>query len=103
MDKPRIIKSYEKLDDLLIDQVKLAYPYGFDKKLIQFKGIKGEFISALPFETEDHLYLIKMTRSEAQAIVEEDEDYDDDGFLTEDAQERIEEELDDDMDDYEED
>ena len=95
MNKPRVIKSYEKLDQSVIDQVKLAFPNGFEKELIQFKGIKGEFISALPFETDEYLYMIKMTRSEAQAIVEEDDDFDDEGLLTEDAQDRISDNLDD--------
>lgn len=36
-----------------------------------------------------------MTRQEAQQIIEEDEDYDDVGNLTEEAKERLEEELDD--------
>jgi len=89
MTKPRIIKSYDKLSTDLLDQVKLNYPYGFEKNLIQFKGIDGKFISALPYETEDHVYLIKMTRSEAQNIIEEDDDYDEYGVLIEDTDDEM--------------
>ena len=49
----------------------------------------------MPFETEDYYYLIRMTRSEAQQIIEEDEDYDEDGNLSEEAIERLEDEIED--------
>lgn len=95
MNKPRIVKDYEKVNEEVIAQIKLEYPYGFEKKLIQFKNQHGKFVSALPFETDDYHYLIRMTRVEAQEIIEEDDDYDDDGNLTEDAKDRLEEYIDD--------
>jgi hypothetical protein len=51
-------------------------------------------VSALPFETEEKYYLIRMTILEAQEIIEDDDDYDDEGFLREDAREEYEENLD---------
>ena len=51
--KPRIVKDYEKLDPDIQEQIKLMYPYGFAKHLIQYKNAEGKFVSALPFETDD--------------------------------------------------
>jgi len=92
--KPRIVKDFEKLSEELIALIKLEYPYGFDKKLIQFKNKEGKFVSALPYETDDHYYLVRMTRVEALQIVDEDDDYDDDGNLTEEAKDNLEEMVD---------
>ncbi len=94
-NKPRLIKDYEKLSEEIIAQIKLEYPYGFEKKLILFKNQKGQLVSALPYETEDHYYLVRMTRAEAQEIISDDDDYDEDGNLTEEAIERNEELLED--------
>jgi hypothetical protein len=85
--KPRVVKDYDKLDEEILEQIKLNYPYGFDKHLIQFKNAKGQIVSALPFEAEDRYYLVRMTRAEAQEIIDEDDDYGDDGILKEDVKE----------------
>ena len=95
MSKPRVIKDYNRLEDAVITAIKLTYPYGFEAKLIQFKNKEGKLISALPFETEDYYYLLRMTQDEARNIMEEDDDFDEDGNLTEEAIERLEDELDD--------
>ncbi len=95
MNKPRIVKDFEKLSDDVLAQIKLEYPFGFERKLITFKNKDGKFVSALPFEMEDYYYLIRMTANEAQQIINEDDDYDDEGNLTREAKERLEEEMDD--------
>ena len=79
--KPRVVKDYEKLSDEILEQIKLNYPRGFRKNLITFKNAAGQFVSALPFETEDKYYLIRMTKAEAVEIIENDDDYNDDGTL----------------------
>lgn len=91
MDKPRVVKDFEKLDEAIQEQIKLNYPYGFDRHLITFKNIKGEFVSALPFEAEDKYYLIRMTKAEAREIIDEDDDYNEDGHLKEGVKEEYEE------------
>ncbi len=96
MSKPRVIKAYDKLDDSLLEQIKLNYPSGFERSLIRFTDANGRLASALPFETEEKYYLIKMTKDEAQAIIEDDDDYDDDGELTDEAREEYEDNLDED-------
>ncbi len=92
--KPRIVKDFVNLKEEVLFQIKLEYPRGFDEKLIQYKNKDGKFVTALPFETDEYYYLVRMTKAQAQTIVEEDEDYDDEGNLTEEAKARIEDELD---------
>lgn len=79
--KPRVLKDYEKLSEEIKEQIKLTYPAGYSKNLIFYTDREGKLISALPFETEDYYYLVKMTKTEAMRIVEDDEDFDDDGIL----------------------
>jgi hypothetical protein len=90
--KPRVVKDYAKLDKRVKQQIKLNYPEGFEDYLVKFKNKDGNTVSALPFETNDYYYLIRMTISQAQEIIEGDEDYDDDGFLKEDIKEEYEDE-----------
>lgn len=80
-DKPRVIKDFKKLDPELQEQIKLVYPYGFSENLITFTDKNGMLVSALPFETDEKYYLLRMTEKEAVKIVELDEDYDDEGNL----------------------
>ena len=94
MSKPRIIKDYEKLAEEIQEQIKLFYPEGFEENLIKFRNKEGKMISALPFETEDVYYLVRMTIVEAQEIIREDDDYDDDGMLKEEIREEYEEKYD---------
>ncbi len=79
--KPKVIKDYNKLDKELQEQIKLVYSDGFADNLIHFFDKKGMKVTALPFETEDKYYMLRMTENEAIQIVDEDDDYNDDGFL----------------------
>ncbi len=90
-NKPRVVKDYEKLDGDIQEQIKLMYPYGFAKHLIQYKNAEGKFVSALPFETDDRYYLVRMTLIEARQIIEDDDDYDASGELKESVKEEYEE------------
>lgn len=82
--KPRIVKDYEKLPEEIVNRVKLQYPDGFVENLLSYTNKEGKKVSALPFETEEVYYLIRMTATEARQIIEDDEDYDDDGVLRDD-------------------
>jgi len=79
--KPRVIKDYEKLPEEIQEQIKLVYPEGFSDHLIRFTNKDGKRVSALPFETDEKYYLVRMTVQEAKALVREDEDYDEEGSL----------------------
>ena len=91
VNKPRIVKDYEKLDPEIQEQIKLNYPYGFHRNLIQYKNVEGKFVSALPFETEDKYYLVRMTLVEAKQIIEDDDDYNARGELKDSIKEDYEE------------
>ncbi|MCF6367033.1 MAG: hypothetical protein L3J35_12630 [Bacteroidales bacterium] len=87
MSKKRILLDFEKLNQEIKEQVKLSYPEGFTQHLIEYTDIKGNSVSALPFETEDKIYLIRMSVTVAQQLITDDFDYDDDGFLKEEIKE----------------
>ncbi|MDR1859957.1 MAG: hypothetical protein LBR06_03440 [Bacteroidales bacterium] len=82
--KPRVIKDYDKLDEATQNQIKLAYPDGFSQYLISYTNKDGMLVSALPFETDEKNYLVRMTSQEAVDIVSEDE-FDDDVLKVDDA------------------
>lgn len=81
--KPRVIKDFDKLDSAIQEQIKLAYPYGFYDSLIHFYNKDGKKVTALPFETDDKYYMVRMTVQEAKTIIEDDDDFDEDGNLKE--------------------
>lgn len=83
MSKPRVVKDYEKLTEEVKEQIKLVYPRGFSHHLVSFMNKEGERKMGLPFETEDFYYLIRMTPVKAAQIIEDDDDFDDQGILKE--------------------
>ncbi len=83
MDKKRIVKDYDKLPEEVLVRLKQKYPYGYVDNLVSFVNKEGNKVSALPFETEDIYYLIRMTISQANKIIEDDDDYDKEGNLKE--------------------
>lgn len=96
MEKPRVIKDYEALDESIKERIKLFYPEGFEQNLIRFTNKDGKNVSALPFETDDRYYLVRMSIAEAQEIIEEDDDYDEDGTLRDEVRDDYEDKYDDD-------
>lgn len=86
MAKKRIVKDYDQMPEEVISKVKLLYPSGFAQHLITYPDKDGKKVSALPFETDEIYYLIRMTVQEAKQIIEEDEDYDEEGRLRDDFQ-----------------
>ncbi len=97
--KPRVVKDYDKLDDNVKEMIKLNYPFGFEDNLVTFVNAEGNKVSALPFETDDRYYLVRMTVRQAQSIIEDDEDYDEEGNLTDEAREEYADKYDDEADD----
>lgn len=81
MAKPRVLKDYHKLSSEIKDRIRLAYPYGYIDSLIMFPDKNGKTQHALPFETEDFYYLVRMTEVEARQIIEDDDAYDDSGNI----------------------
>lgn len=93
--KKRIVKDYDALPEDIIARVKLEYPYGFEQNLVKYNDKEGKRVSALPFETEEVYYLIRMTTLEARQIIEDDDDYDEDGNLRKDYADELAETEDD--------
>lgn len=71
MNKPRVIKDFDKLDEAIQDRIIQNYPDGFEKHLVKFTNAEGKNVSALPFETEDKYYLVRMTLKEARQLDDE--------------------------------
>ncbi len=88
-NKPRVIQDFEKLGNEIQEQIKLTYPNGFSQHLIQFTNKDGKLVSALPFETDEKYYLVRMTSQEAKDIIFADEDYDDEGVLKDSSKEEF--------------
>lgn len=103
IQKPRVITDYEKLTEAIVEQIKLEYPFGFSQNLITFTNAVGKNIKGLRFETDEKIYLIRMTEEEAVTIVDEDDDFDEDGNLKEEIKDEYEDKYsnleDDDFDD----
>ncbi len=103
MSKPKVMTTFKKLPVEIQEQIKLAYPRGFEKFLIRFKNHKNKFISALPYETDDRDYMVKMSVEEAQRIILNDDDYNDSGHLKEKIKDSFEAKYDDSDDEDEDD
>jgi DNA-directed RNA polymerase subunit delta len=95
--KKRVVKDYDALPEEIIRQIKQKYPTGYADHLVSYNDKEGKKVSALPFETDDTYYLIRMTVMEAKRIVKDDDDFDDDGHLKEELAE-VEVEVDDEFD-----
>ena len=91
INRPKVIIDYYKLSKNLQEQVKLQYPFGFSDKIIQFTNAKGQTVSALRFETEDKIYLLRMSAQTAFQIMEDDRDYDENHMLKKSVKKEYEE------------
>jgi hypothetical protein len=91
-NKLRVIQDFEKLNSDIQEQIKLVYPNGFSQHLIDFKNKDNETVYALPFETDEKIYMVRMTVKKALQLIEDDSDYDDGGNLKEGIREKYEEE-----------
>lgn len=89
-NKLRITQEYSKLSDELQEQIKLVYPEGYSQHIFTYTNKDGIKTSALRFETDEKIYLIRMSLAEARTLVEDDDDYDDDGNLRDDVRDDYE-------------
>jgi hypothetical protein len=90
-NKLKVIKDYHKLTREMKEQIKLVFPEGYAEHLINVSTSKGQRITALPFETFDKVYLIRMNSSEAELIIENDMDFDVQGNLKKSVRHKYEE------------
>jgi hypothetical protein len=80
----RVIVDYAKLTTDILDMLVEKYPDGYDySDVISFKNAKGETIKAVEVETEDTVFLVKISSKLEQTMEDyaEDEDsFEEDDF-----------------------
>ncbi|MFN3951333.1 MAG: DNA primase [Thermaurantimonas sp.] len=79
MEKKRIIVDYKNITNKLLSLLLETYPNGYEDSIIKFKNARNEWVSAVPLETEDAKYLVKVSveldkRVEAFSLMEEEDD-----------------------------
>lgn len=70
----RVLIDYKKLNRQVTNLLIETYPDGYgDEDIISFRNLNGEFIEAVELQTEDTLYLIKISKSLSHFIANFDE------------------------------
>jgi hypothetical protein len=59
-EKRKLVVSYKNLSDELKEEFHNHYPAGYTEAIIKIDKSPGEFFYAVPFETEDVKYLVKI-------------------------------------------
>ncbi len=77
MAKKRAIVSYDKLTAEQRKELTKSFPEGYGSFITQIKTPAGESLEALIWETEEIIYLVKITKTMTQALDDEDDDDDD--------------------------
>lgn len=98
--KLKVIKDFEKLDASLQKLIKDAYPAGFADELITITNKDGALIRALPFETDEKYYLVKMPVNDSKLV--EDDEFDEEVIVKESKKPDLGEDFDDGFDSGEE-
>ncbi len=73
--KKRLVASFKNLSPELQSAVKELYPAGFLDAMMRFDKPNGDFFYAVPFETEEVSYLVKID-VKIDDITEDDDDKD---------------------------
>ncbi len=77
--KKRLVVSYNNMTPELQEAVKMAYPTGYSDFMMRIDKPNGDFFFAVPFETEEISYLVKIdVKIDDASGEEEDKDYYDD-------------------------
>jgi hypothetical protein len=61
MDKKRRIVDYSNVPEDILNMMGDLYPNGYERDVIKFPNAKGELISAVRVETDDTIFLIKVS------------------------------------------
>ncbi len=70
--KKHIVASFNNLTAELQEAVKLANPKGFAESMVRIDKPNGDFFYAVPFETEDIAYMVKIDVKIDEAVHEDD-------------------------------
>ncbi len=81
--KRHLVVSFNNLDPELQEALRVKYPAGFSEVMIRIDKPNGDFFYAVPYETQEIAYLVKIdVKVDDGADDEEDKDYyGDDGGL----------------------
>lgn len=60
MEKKKIIKSYENLSPDLQELLNETYKFGYSNKIVRLSNAKNETFFAVPLDTEDTTYMVKV-------------------------------------------
>jgi len=77
MVKKRSIVSYEKLSAEQKKELLKSYPEGYSNFITQIKTPAGESLEALIWETEEVIYLVKISKTMTTALDLDDDEGDD--------------------------
>ncbi len=70
----KVIVDYKKLNNTILDLLITKYPDGYDQEdIIAFKNAKNEIIECVEVETDDTLYLVKVSKRLVSAMEDFDE------------------------------
>ena len=74
--KKRIVTSFHNLTPELQEAVKAFYPFGYAEAMMRIDKPNGDFFYAVPFETDEVSYLVKVAvKIDDHVDEEEDKDY----------------------------
>ncbi|HIW65807.1 MAG TPA: hypothetical protein H9879_06230 [Candidatus Alistipes intestinipullorum] len=77
--KKHIVTSFHNLSSELQDAVREKYPLGFTDAMIRVDKPNGDFFYAVPFDTDEIAYMIKIdVKIDDNASDDDDKDYYDD-------------------------
>jgi DNA-directed RNA polymerase subunit delta len=99
MSKRRAIISYDKLSIDQKKQILRDYPDGYINHLTSIKTPTGETLDALIWETDEVIYLVKVTKVVPKAKPVSDDDDDDFDEVADIKDDEVEDDEDDDFDD----
>lgn len=75
-NKKRSVVSLANLSPELQEEIKKFYPHGFTDAMMRIDKPNGEFFYAVPFETDEVIYLVKINvKIDDHIEEEEDKDY----------------------------
>jgi DNA-directed RNA polymerase subunit delta len=61
MEKKRRIVDYSNVPEDILNRLGELYPHGYENDVIKFPNSKGELVSAVRVETDDTIFLIKVS------------------------------------------
>jgi DNA-directed RNA polymerase subunit delta len=61
MEKKRKIVDYSNVPENILNKLGELYPNGYENDVIKFPNAKGELVSAVRVETDDTIFLIKVS------------------------------------------